>query len=72
MKVITLTKLGEFLTICKGLFASQDATLGNDTNIETYVLNVDYKNTLDFDTSEEALGGSPNCGYAMVGYTTVA
>lgn len=52
MKVLTLERLGEFLTECKALFASQSAVTENDRDIETYVLNIDYENNLAFDTSE--------------------
>ena len=51
MKVATLERLGEFLTQCKALFASQTEVTENDTDIETHVLNVDYSR-LEFDTSE--------------------
>ena len=52
MKVATLAKLGEFLTECKALFASQTEVEQNDSDINTYVLNIDYENNLAFDTSE--------------------
>ena len=51
MKVLTLSKLSEFLTECKALFASQTEVAANDTDIETHVLNVDYTQ-IEFDTSE--------------------
>lgn len=51
MAVATLARLGEFLTECKALFASQTEVEENDTDINTYVLNVDYSQ-IEFDTSE--------------------
>lgn len=51
MKVATLSKLGEFLTECKALFASQAEVAENNSDINTYVLNVDYTQ-VEFDTSE--------------------
>ncbi len=57
MKIITLERLGEFLTKCRALFASQTEVAENDEDIETYVLNITdiwYEEHLKFDTSEIA------------------
>ena len=52
MKVATLERLNEFLTECKSFFASQTDVAEIDTDIDTYVLNVDYDNNLKFNTDE--------------------
>ena len=52
MKVVTLARLGEFLNECKALFASQVEIEENDANINSYVLNIHYENTLAFNTEE--------------------
>ena len=72
MKVATLARLGEFLIECKALFASQTETEQNDINIENYVLNIDYENTLAFNTNQIVGDNSPYVGMATVGYTYVA
>jgi hypothetical protein len=51
MKVVTLERLKEFLMACKALFASQTEVSQNDTDIDTYVLNIDYTQ-IEFDTTE--------------------
>ena len=56
LKTITLSKLGEFLTECVSLFAPKTQVENNDINIETYVLNIDYENTLAFNTSQIVSG----------------
>lgn len=48
--VITLERLNEFLNECKKIFAPYSQVEENDINIEKYVLNIDYKNDLAFDT----------------------
>lgn len=52
MKVATLDRLGEFLAECKEMFASQTEVNKNDSDIDAYVLNIDYEKTLAFNTSE--------------------
>ena len=51
MKLATLNTLSTFLANCKALFASQTEVAENDSDINTYVLNVDYSQ-IEFDTSE--------------------
>ena len=55
MKLATLDRLSEFLTECKSYFATQTEVAENDSDIETYVLNIDdtwYNDNLKIDTTE--------------------
>ena len=52
LKILTLSRLGEFLTECKKIFASQIETTANTLDINEHLLNIDYESALWFDTSE--------------------
>jgi hypothetical protein len=54
IKVATPEILGEFLTGCRDLFASQNVVNQNNVDINDYVLDVSdwYDNNLAFDTNE--------------------
>ena len=51
LKIATLEKLGEFLSECKAIFASQVEVDENTSDISTHLLNIDYSQ-IEFDTSE--------------------
>lgn len=54
IKVATPEILGEFLTGCKNIFASQDEVNQNDIDINNYVLDVAdwYNDNIAFDTNK--------------------
>lgn len=54
IKVATPEILGEFLTGCKNIFASQDEVNQNDIDINDYVLDIAdwYNENLVIDTNE--------------------
>lgn len=56
IKVATPEILGEFLTKCRDLFATQDEVAQNDIDINGYVLDIAnwYNDNLAFDTNEIA------------------
>lgn len=52
IKLITLERLDQFLTLCKDLFGEKLQVDENTENINTYILNIDYENELGFDVNE--------------------
>lgn len=54
IKVATPEILGEFLTGCKEIFASQEEVSQNDIDIDKYILDVAqlYDSIVAFDTTE--------------------
>ena len=44
--------LSTFFTQLKGLFATKVAVAEVEADTDTYILNIDYENTLAFDTTE--------------------
>ena len=51
-KFLNLTGLTTFLNQLKQTFATDAEVAQVEADTDTYVLNIDYKNTLAFDTSE--------------------
>ena len=52
IRLITLERLDQFLTLCKDLFGGKLQVDENTENINTYILNIDYENELGFDVNE--------------------
>jgi len=72
LKVTTLNNLIEILSLMAAAFGSKELAAKHRNALETYVLNIDYENTLAFDTSFIVGDSAPYVGYAKVGYTYVA
>ena len=51
-KFLNLTGLTTFFNQLKTIFASNTEVTAVETDTDTYVLNIDYENTLAFDTKE--------------------
>lgn len=51
LKVTTLNNLIEILSLMAAAFGSKELAAKHRNALETYVLNIDYENTLAFDTS---------------------
>ena len=49
---LDLTGVATFLAQLKGLFATKEAVTEVKESTDTYVLSIDYENTLAFDTQE--------------------
>ena len=66
------TGLSTFLTQCKNIFGRKQILDDNTTARNLYLLNIDYENTLAFDTDFIVGDNNPYVGYAVVGSTYVA
>lgn len=56
LKALTKTGFNEFVEECFKNFALRSVVESNDEDINEYVLDVDYKTTLAFDTTEIVKG----------------
>lgn len=60
MKVLTLEKLREFLELMKTTFGEKTLATNHREALNTYLLNIDYENTLAFDTKETVTDENEN------------
>ena len=58
MKVTTLDNLKEYLSLMKGVFGEKELAVKHREALNTYILNIDYENNLDFDTDLIVSGGA--------------
>lgn len=56
MKILTLEKLREFLELMKTTFGEKTLATKHREALNIYVLNIDYENTLAFNTKEIVTG----------------